>query len=206
MCDQHAEKDMKSISCETFSRKDIFFRLMDPSLTLEIWGLGGWFCGGVSSSCRLRCPWTSQPGGRGWFYGLLSAPHTAGLERSTPSGYNNTEPGCTHLWKEEGHSDSKEKGRTIRGRWLKGCHSDSFLTWKWWYLGAWVCAGVWSRSLWCPALSLQPLLLRAASQGRRPPAPRCPPTAGQKFPQKESPRTLNTNQRKSKLRIKHETV
>lgn len=64
-------------------------------LTWGTWGLGGWFCGDVGSSCHPRCPWTSQPGGRGWFYGLPSAPHTVGLGRNIPSGYSNKEPGCT---------------------------------------------------------------------------------------------------------------
>lgn len=66
----------------------------------------------------------------------------------------------------------------------------------WWCLGAWVFEGVWSPSPWCPGLSSQPLLLRATFQGRRPPAPRCPPTEGQKFLQKEPPRTLNSEKQK----------
>lgn len=85
------------------------------SLTLETWGLGGWFCGGVSSSCRQRCPWTSRPGGKGWSCGPLSAPRTAGPEHSTPSRCRNMEPGCTRPWEEADHSDNRAQLNTKQG-------------------------------------------------------------------------------------------
>lgn len=76
-------------------------------LTWGTWGPDGWFCGGGGSSCHLRCPWTIQPGGRGWFYGPPSAPHTVGPGHSIPSRYSNKEPGCTRPWKEARQSDNK---------------------------------------------------------------------------------------------------
>lgn len=89
-------------------------------LTLGTWGLCGWFCGGVGSSCHPQCPWTSQPGGREWFYGLPWAPHTAGLEHNIPSRYSSREPGCTHPWK---NSRWREAGGTFRAAHVNDCWS-----------------------------------------------------------------------------------
>ncbi len=187
----------------------VFFSSSQPcwacQLTWGTWGLDGWFYGGGGSSCHLRCPWTSRPGGRGWFYGPPSAPHTVGLEHSIPSRYSSKEPECTRPWKEAQQSYSstggKERYQSViyAKKWyVTLLDIMSSLTWKWWCWGAWVCEGVWSLSLWCHALSLQPRPLRGTCRGRRPPAPRCPPTAGPRSPQKEPPRTLNADQQVKK--------
>lgn len=165
-------------------------------LTWEIWGPGGWFCGGAGSSCRPRCPWTSRPGGRGWFCVRLSTPRTAGLEHSTPSGCSNKEPGCTLPCRRR-RADEKMIAGWSRYR----VDVVSLRTWTWWCLGAWACEGVWSRFLWCPALSWRPRPRRGTCRGRRPPAPRSPPTAGPRSPQKESPSTLDADQHGNKEQI-----